>query len=76
MHGASGFVGVYDAGERIGEEQHVETASFVKTLAPDTLVTGDVDAFEELLQPFEKAALHFGRHAPEYLLYSVQHARP
>lgn len=55
----AGFVGVYDAGERIGEEQHVEIASFVKTLPADTLVTGDIDAFEEILQPFEKAAPAF-----------------
>lgn len=48
----TGFVGFYEAGQLINEEQHTVIADFVKTLPADTKITGDTDKFATELQSF------------------------
>ncbi|WP_131971968.1 tRNA (adenosine(37)-N6)-threonylcarbamoyltransferase complex dimerization subunit type 1 TsaB [Exiguobacterium sp. s166] len=48
----TGFVGFYEEGQLIGEEQHTVVAEFVKTLPEDTKMTGDTDKFVTELEPF------------------------
>lgn len=55
----TGFVGMYENGERVGDEQHTTVADFVATLPTDTLMTGDTEKFVKALQPFEIVAPAF-----------------
>ena len=48
----TGFVGFYEEGQLVGEEQHTVVAEFVKTLPEDTKMTGDTDKFVTELEPF------------------------
>lgn len=48
----TGFVGFYEEGQLVGEEQHTVIADFVKTLPTDTKITGDTDKFTTELQSF------------------------
>ncbi|MDW2885731.1 tRNA (adenosine(37)-N6)-threonylcarbamoyltransferase complex dimerization subunit type 1 TsaB [Exiguobacterium artemiae] len=48
----TGFVGFYEEGQLVGEEQHTVIADFVKTLPADTKITGDTDKFTTELQSF------------------------
>ncbi|AFS71695.1 tRNA (adenosine(37)-N6)-threonylcarbamoyltransferase complex dimerization subunit type 1 TsaB [Exiguobacterium antarcticum] len=48
----TGFVGLYENGQLVGEEQHTLIADFVQNLPTDTKVTGDTDKFVAELQPF------------------------
>ncbi|WP_026827250.1 tRNA (adenosine(37)-N6)-threonylcarbamoyltransferase complex dimerization subunit type 1 TsaB [Exiguobacterium artemiae] len=48
----TGFVGFYEDGQLVGEEQHTVVAEFVKTLPADTKMTGDTDKFTTELQLF------------------------
>ncbi|MGE6553582.1 tRNA (adenosine(37)-N6)-threonylcarbamoyltransferase complex dimerization subunit type 1 TsaB [Exiguobacterium artemiae] len=48
----TGFVGFYEDGQLVGEEQHTVVAEFVKALPADTKMTGDTDKFTTELQSF------------------------
>lgn len=48
----TGFVGLYENGQLVGEEQHTLVADFVKNLPTDTKVTGDTDKFGSELESF------------------------
>ncbi|WP_214851779.1 tRNA (adenosine(37)-N6)-threonylcarbamoyltransferase complex dimerization subunit type 1 TsaB [Exiguobacterium sp. s193] len=55
----TGFVGMYEDGKRVGDEQHTTVADFVAALPADTLMTGDTEKFAEALAPFEIVAPAF-----------------
>lgn len=55
----TGFVGMYEDGKRVGDEQHTTVADFVAALPADTLMTGDTEKFVEALEPFEIVAPAF-----------------
>ena len=55
----TGFVGMYEEGKRVGDEQHTTVADFVAALPADTLITGDTEKFVEALEPFEIVAPAF-----------------